>query len=220
MHHRTSFRLAVPRLHSFGSLLSGRVQRQGLELTTRWLQPGAAKTQRWWYRPQFAAVQTRIGLRELAQLLGRTLPFDSDFFSAKSADRLQVWNVAYTYPTTGTPPDSAALAPRRFNPIMVQSRCRVLGDKLPFAASRQWLALTEGNVGLRLLRSRIRKQIRDATIDSFSCGHDDDESKPRKCALTPYFTGVVHLERDWSIAPARPQKNRARGDLSEYQRQL
>jgi hypothetical protein len=28
-------RLAVPRLHSFGSLLSGRVRRQGLELITR-----------------------------------------------------------------------------------------------------------------------------------------------------------------------------------------
>ena len=33
-------RLAVPRLHSFGSLLGGRVRRQGLELVTRYLRPG------------------------------------------------------------------------------------------------------------------------------------------------------------------------------------
>ena len=33
-------RLAVPRLHSLGSLLGGRVRRRGLELVTRYLQPG------------------------------------------------------------------------------------------------------------------------------------------------------------------------------------
>ena len=33
-------RLAVPRLHSFFSLPGGRVRRQGLELVTRYLQPG------------------------------------------------------------------------------------------------------------------------------------------------------------------------------------
>ena len=33
-------RLAVPRLHSLRSLLGGRVRRQGLELVTRYLQPG------------------------------------------------------------------------------------------------------------------------------------------------------------------------------------
>jgi hypothetical protein len=32
--------LAVPRLHSFCSLLGGRVRRRGLELVTRWLRPG------------------------------------------------------------------------------------------------------------------------------------------------------------------------------------
>ena len=36
-------RLAVPRLHSFVSLLGGRVRRQGLELVTRWLQPGSCR---------------------------------------------------------------------------------------------------------------------------------------------------------------------------------
>ena len=36
-------RLAVPRLHSLGSLPGGRVRRQGLELVTRYLQPGFAE---------------------------------------------------------------------------------------------------------------------------------------------------------------------------------
>ena len=36
-------RLAVPRLHSFVSLPGGRVRRQGLELVTRWLQPGSSR---------------------------------------------------------------------------------------------------------------------------------------------------------------------------------
>ena len=36
-------RLAVPRIHSLGSLLDGRVHRQGLELVTRYLQPGFAE---------------------------------------------------------------------------------------------------------------------------------------------------------------------------------
>jgi hypothetical protein len=36
-------RLAVPRLHSFVSLLGGRVRRQGLELITRWLLPGSCR---------------------------------------------------------------------------------------------------------------------------------------------------------------------------------
>jgi hypothetical protein len=36
-------RLAVPRLHSLGSLLGGRVRRRGLELFTRWLRPGLCR---------------------------------------------------------------------------------------------------------------------------------------------------------------------------------
>ena len=36
-------RLAVPRLHSLCSLLDGRVRRQGLELVTRYLQPGCCR---------------------------------------------------------------------------------------------------------------------------------------------------------------------------------
>jgi len=36
-------RLAVPRFHSLDSLLDGRVRRQGLELVTRYLQPGFAE---------------------------------------------------------------------------------------------------------------------------------------------------------------------------------
>jgi len=36
-------RLAVPRLHSLGSLLDGRVRHRGLELVTRYLQPGICR---------------------------------------------------------------------------------------------------------------------------------------------------------------------------------
>ena len=36
-------RLAVPRLHSFFSLLDGRVRRRDLELVTRWLRPGISE---------------------------------------------------------------------------------------------------------------------------------------------------------------------------------
>ena len=39
-------RLAVPRLHSLRSLLDGRVRRRGLELVTRWLQPGMVPRRR------------------------------------------------------------------------------------------------------------------------------------------------------------------------------
>ena len=35
--------MAIPRLHSFFSLPGGRVRRQGLELVTRWLQPGSSR---------------------------------------------------------------------------------------------------------------------------------------------------------------------------------
>ena len=40
-------RLAVPRLHSVSSLLGGRVHRRGLELVTRYLQPGICRGDDW-----------------------------------------------------------------------------------------------------------------------------------------------------------------------------